>query len=233
MSNLYLNDEFMSQPFSYNYEKKDIEKMYNEYYLFNIQQLINTNIFPAKKISLSELLLRPYTCKKRWDLNTNNISLIQSSQNKLKLGYNIKEIGTYWPYAFILRPGISSYFIKYGNHRIASLKLLQVKNELPKDYSVFGFVCSETFLSNFAQDNEISNFKISPVKVYLNKELLNRAKNVKKRFINSTIIREVDKYTYLCSIDNAYDLWYACHAYSLYLRNALIQYNIPPLSIFN
>ena len=55
------------------------------------------------------------------------------------------------------------------------------------------------------------------MKVILNKEIIERAK-IKKRFIDIKIIKEIDNFTLLCEINNIYDLWYSCHAYSLFLR---------------
>lgn len=232
MSNLYLNDEFMSQPFEYNYSKSYIEKMYKKYYLHNIKQLINSNYFLPIFLPIKDVLLRPYTCKKSWDIDTNNISLLKWGKQKIQLGEDIVKQGTYWPYAFIQRPGITSYYIKYGNHRAMSLKLLQSQNKLGSNYLIFGFKCSEQFLKDFASDNECSNFKIQKTNVILNKEIIERA-SIKKRFQKIKIIKELDNFTLLCEIDNAYDLWYSCHAYSLFLRNVLIEYEISPLKIFN
>lgn len=232
MSNLYLNDEFMSQPFKYKYSKNYIEKMYYEYYLFNVKQLIKSNYFKPIFVSVKDVLLRPYTCKKNWDTNTNNITLLKYHNKKIQLGENILEQGTYWPYAFIQRPDVSNYYIKYGNHRAMALKLLQAQKRISSSFSIFGFKCDEQFLKDFAQDNEKSNFHISPIKVILNKEIIERAK-IKKRFINIKIIKEIDNFTLLCEINNIYDLWYSCHAYSLFLRNELINLNISPLKIFN
>lgn len=234
MTMLYKNDEFMSvEPELYTYTKEDIKKMYYEHYTFNLKQLIKSNRLGYSFLYLKDLLLRPYTSQKHWHPNTNNKSLNSNVFDKLKLGRNILENGTYWIYAVVTRPEVSNYIVKYGNHRIASLKLLQVKKEVREDYKVFCFTCDEKFLMSFACDDETRNISfVQPIKVRLNKELLQRAA-IKKRFQDIQNIVDVDEYTVEVDINNMFDLWYSCHAYSLYLRNLLIEHDIKPLGILN
>ena len=234
MTMLYKNDEFMSiTPELFTYAKEDIKKMYYEHYTFNLKQLIKSNRLGYSFLYLKDLLLRPYTTQKHWHINTNNKSLNSNVFDKLKLGRNIIENGTYWIYAVVTRPGVDNYVVKYGNHRIVSLKLLQVKKEIPQDYKVFSFICDEKFLVSFASDDENNNINLlEPIRVRLNKEIVQRSV-IKNRFQNLQNIEEIDEFTIEADINNMYDLWYSCHAYSLYLRNLLIEHNIAPLEILN
>ena len=221
------------EPELYTYTKEDIKKMYYEHYTFNLKQLIKSNRLGYSFLYLKDLLLRPYTSQKHWHPNTNNKSLNSNVFDKLKLGRNILENGTYWIYAIVTRPEVSNYIVKYGNHRIASLKLLQVKKEVPEDYKIFCFTCDEKFLMSFACDDETRNISfIQPIRVRLNKEVLQRAA-IKKRFQDIQNVVDIDEHTVEADINNMFDLWYSCHAYSLYLRNLLIEHGIKPLGILN
>lgn len=236
MSVLYKNDEFMSmEPELFLYNSNDIKTLYYRDYKYNLKQLIKSGVVEYNFLPISNLLMRPYTMKRHWHIhNKTNMSLNTDIFNKLKLGRNIIEIGTYWPTAVITRPDVSQYVVKYGNHRIYSLKLLQAKHELNNNFKIFSFITSEKLLVKFAADEEKYNFSLNkPITVYLNKEILERAKNVKKRFLNLLNIKEIDKYTIQADVNNFYDLWYACHSYALYLRNLLILNNIPPLEELN
>lgn len=236
MSLLYKNDEFMSvEPEMFFYSRNDIKKLYYRDYKFNLKQLINSKMIKYDFLLVSNLLMRSYTMRRHWHVhNMTNMSLNTDIFNKLKLGRNIKEIGTYWPSAVINRQDVSEYVVKYGNHRIYSLKLLQAKHELDMNYKIFCLIASEQVLSNFARDNERYNFQLTkPITIYLNKEILKRGQEVKKRFIDLSNIKNVDEHTIQADVNNFYDLWYSCHSYALYLRNLLILNNIPPLEEIN
>ena len=134
--NTTYNDREVKRDFSLN----DVHKMYNDDYInFNLKNFIKSNNLNCGFIPLSDIRIRSHMFNKNWNYFHSDPYLTDSNFDKLKLGRDVVNNGTYWP--LIVAPQFNDkpdqMYVFEGNHRVMSLKLLQMEGEIPDDFKVF------------------------------------------------------------------------------------------------
>jgi len=134
--NTTYNDREIKRDFSID----EIKKMYYDDYInFNLKNFIKSNNLKCGFIPLKDIKIRSHMFNINWNYFHSDPYLRDSNFDKLKLGRDIVENGTYWPMvvAPISKDKPNERYVFEGNHRAISLKLLQMEGEVPEDYQVF------------------------------------------------------------------------------------------------
>lgn len=121
------------------YTKEQVLDMYlNDYLNCNLKNCLKhpDKFFSYKFLSLNELTLRDDVMSRNWDTYFKDPYLSSAAGNKLKLAESIMDIGTYYPIQVVKNDDCSTYEVREGNHRIASLKLGQIYGIVPKGYKI-------------------------------------------------------------------------------------------------
>jgi hypothetical protein len=119
------------------YTYDEIYNFYNEDYInFTLKNVLQASLMYAKFIPIKDLHIRPSATRRSWKFYDKDPWLLNDySKDKCKLGRDIVEKGTFWPFVLEQRDGKDLYVLE-GNHRIVSLKLLVASGELSEDYKV-------------------------------------------------------------------------------------------------
>jgi hypothetical protein len=127
----YHNKYYNSQEERKIYTKEEIEKFYNEHYMYNLRQLYMSKdpTFQFVWKTIDELNIRSEILSKSWLHYFDDNYLIESSRDKTQLAKDVLENGTYWPLVIgnIPESGDDKLYVFEGNHRVLSAKLLQLE----------------------------------------------------------------------------------------------------------
>lgn len=134
------NTTYNLQTFKRTYSVDDVRKMYNEHYVnFNLKNFLLSKNFKYSWRYLDEINIRTQSFNKNWNYFHSDPFLRDAHENKLQLGRNILKNGTYWP--VVVAPIDASkpdkLYAFEGGHRITSLKLLQLEDEVPENFKIF------------------------------------------------------------------------------------------------
>lgn len=220
------------------YTKEEIISMYEEDYLnTNIKNIANYSEDIIRFIKLEDLKIRASITGKRWDFFSTNKFLLDCSYDKLPLGQDIMEKGTYYP--LIVCKQNNDLYVMEGNHRAISLKLNQKEGLLSKDYKILCVVLDKDQMSN-----ENSNIKLDReiilrfnLDALYSDETLNDPKllRIAKEEIINAGGRFINDYTYEKSINNYGGLLTSLYVYPLWVRDLIYPFKdeILPSKIIN
>lgn len=146
------NITYQIQEYKRNYSVDDIHRMYNDHYInFNLKNFIKSENFRCSFRYLRDLNIRTHTLNKNWNYFHGDPFLLDVHENKLDLGRDILNNGTYWPVVISPihdnRP--DKFYVFEGGHRVVSLKLLALEGEVPDDFKILclEFPCDYNILS--------------------------------------------------------------------------------------
>jgi len=237
--NLYYNRQDVKR----NYTKEQVSSMYNTDYIdFNLKNIIKSGVFDFRFIELNELKLRNRIVEKRWDTFCSDPFLQNMSEDKIKLGLDIKKNGTYYPLIVsTLNPTDENLYIFEGNHRAISLKLLQSMGELPMDYKILCIVIPCNYMI----------YKTTDIKTPLKESIMLRC--ILENIYGSGVIGDdnmlskavnkihsdgnslINDYTIEYRGYNIEDIIFTIHSYPLWVRDLIFNYrqDILPSPIIN
>ena len=226
------NEDFIQPTLIYT-KQQVCDMYYNDCLNINFRALLSSGYFEYKIIKLKDLYVRPNVCVDDWFGVTDNISLLNTRHNKLSLGEDVLKNGSYWIFGISWRDEVNGWIIRHGNHRIVSLKLLQAKGLIPDDFKIVAIVLNEKFLEDY-KNNDKNKVTLldNPVKIRYNKDVLENKVLYKSVYDNNLSFKEINEFTVETEINNLYDLFFSYHSYTLYLRNLLVEHNIPPTKMF-
>ena len=220
------------------YTMQQVEKIYHEDYLntnlYNCLFSSNDKHIQYKFLSLDELNLRPTVAVKNWDTYFYDPFLKDSAEDKMKLGLDILENGTYFPiWVFQNQPEDKTYLVKEGNHRVYSLKLAQAYGYVPKDFKILSIILphaewAESFTSSIHYEKYLNNpidirYNIDPVWGTSSLNDPNFFEDIKKSLIEEEHI--INEYTVESKIYTVYELYQSLHIYPLFLRDLFYNFS--------
>jgi hypothetical protein len=133
------NSTYNIQEHKRSFSVDEVYKMYNEYYInFNLKNYLKSNNFKYSFRTLKELHIRTQSLNKNWNYFHSDPFLIDMHENRVNLAKDIVEHGTYWP--IVIAPTSTDpdkFYVFEGGHRVTALKLLNLEEELPKDFKLF------------------------------------------------------------------------------------------------
>lgn len=165
------------------YSFNDIKKIYNNQYLFNIQQLLLNTDYEYKFISFKDLFLSNENIGTNFILESSDLFLESYSKDKILLAKDILKNGTYWP-CFITKDNK----VIEGQHRVFSLQLYNnLVNEI--DLKLLCFISPFDVQQIYNKNSLLSSSNLNnPVEYYhLNEESLTLEKIVA---LNSYLIHQ-------------------------------------------
>lgn len=232
-----------TQTYKREFTKEQVYKMYNEDYInFNLKNAILYGGLKAEFIPIKDLNIRPHITKKTWKYFVSDPYLADASDDKLKLGRSIVEMGTWWP--FLVSPvdySSDSLYVCEGNHRIISLKLLAMYGEIPEDFKVF---CIHIPSNYEAYKNEKMFDKLeNPVSIRCILENVYGCEVIHSNDILQKVLQKIQKngdkminpYTIETKVNIMKDLMFGLHSYPLFLRDLIYMFDnqIKPNEIIN
>jgi hypothetical protein len=115
------------------YSKEDIHYLYNTHIYNNIKNILDLEYFEFRWLHPRKIRVRHDQTQKFWDEFVEDKYLMETINNKKKLGLDILENGTYWPLVIANRMPHDELFIYEGNHRLYSIQLLVDEGIWPED----------------------------------------------------------------------------------------------------
>jgi hypothetical protein len=240
IKNKTYNTQSIKRMFSFD----EIKKMYYEDYInFNMKNFIKSNNLKVRFNYLKDLKLRSHMFNKNWKYFHYDPFLVDSHTDKTILGKDIYEKGTYYPLVVgpLIEEKPDEKYVFEGNHRAASLKLLQMEGLVPEDYKI----CCIEYEQNYEMSQHRMRYQTlkHPFKlrgiielVYGNVVLVDDMKyQLALKTLEEDGGRLVDDYTVEwtgCTFD---DILFACQTYPHWLRDLIYPYRdtILPSPIFN
>ena len=225
------------------YTEEQVIKMYEEDYInINLKNCLNhqDKFFQYKFLALDELDLRDEVMTKNWDTYFQDPYLLDSASDKTILAKSIVENGTYYPIQATISDNRSTYLVREGNHRVASLKIGQMYGIVPQDYKILCITMDSTLFSPFTRT--LKGILNSPIKGRYNIDPVWGSKNIDNDFYLNQIKEHVksnneifiDDYTVETQAYTIYDAYKFLYIYPLFLRDLLYKYpNIKPSKIIN
>jgi|694.fasta_scaffold111703_4 hypothetical protein len=240
IKNKTYNTQSIKRMFSF----EEIKKMYYEDYInFNMKNFIRSKNLVVKFNYLSDLKLRSHMFNKNWKYFHYDPFLVDSHSDKTVLGRDILQNGTYYPLVVgpLIEDKPNEKYVFEGNHRAASLKLLQMEGLVPEDYKI----CCIEYKQNYEMTQHRMRYQSlqTPFQirgiielVYGNVILVDDLKyQAALKSLQEDGGRMVDDYTIEwtgCTYD---DILFACQTYPHWLRDLLYPYksSILPSPVFN
>lgn len=215
---------------------------YNDYLNCNLKNVLksNNNIY-IEFLPLDKLLLNENTLVKDWDGCFQDPFLDEFNSNKIALGQSILEKGTYFPCMVFLDYDLEHYHIREGNHRIASLKLCQLRGLVPDDYKICCIVLPRDLGLNMRDSiyNHNLTDKIKSryiLECFWTPRVINDEDYLK--IVKENLIKQnhqlLNDYVVEYEVTSYVGLYEAVHAFPLFLRDLFYHYpEIKPATIIN
>jgi hypothetical protein len=126
---------YMKQKNMRKYSTEDLYFMYNSYINYNLRNLLNLSVFEFSWEHPSKIKNRDFDIEENWVIQDNtDMYLRQTEENKVNLGLDILENGTYWPIVVEVIDG--DLYVYEGNHRAFAIKKMVETGDWPEDKKV-------------------------------------------------------------------------------------------------
>lgn len=223
------NRTYADHEFKRDYTLEQVYEMYNEDYInFNLRNAILGGVLKAEFIPIKDLNIRPRITQRTWKYFVNDPYLKEMSDDKLKLGRSIIEMGTWYP--FVVAPMTkddNTLYVFEGNHRIISLKLLAMNGEISEDFKVLCLVLPTDYYT-FKEETNFTTLP-SPVKYrYILEDVYGCDILADEQLLQKTLKQIEDSgevlindYTIEASGTKMADIIGVVHAYPLFLRDLI------------
>ena len=224
------------------YKKEQVIDMYNNDYInFNLRNLFRTNIVTPMFLPLDDIHIRSedLDIALQWYLESDDPFLKDTFNNRINLGLDIINRGTYWP--VIVTYGLDNkIYVLEGVHRITSLKMCQKFGYIDGNFSIF--VIYIPYNKQEFDSGQFFNIKVSPIKMrFIIEVVYDNSLLVDTNLYNlilSDIKNEygfiVNEYTGEWTLDNRMDIFFHMNMYPMFLRDLIYNYqDIKPSPIFN
>ena len=227
LDNKYLT--YNCQEFKRNFSIDDIKEMYYEDYInFNLRNIVKNNVFKVQFEYIKDLNIRSSIADARWDSFFTDPFLKEMGEDKLKLGRDIIKNGTYYP-LFICTSEEDNFnmHVVEGNHRIMSLKLLQMIGEIPDDFKV---LCIHIPGNNFDYKNKLLlnlSSKTIGTRHIFETEYGSSVVNdeyILKKSKESVLSKQgkfINDYTIEYNTNNLDEIMFGIHSYPLWVRDLI------------
>ena len=118
------------------YSRDEAQQYYADYLDYNLRHLYQAGLLTGMYIPLKSLSVRSHPMLRHWNFLETDPFLMETYRDKLELGRRVLRDGNLFHYLVDITSN-SKLSVIAGNHRIASLKMLDALNEVPDDYKLF------------------------------------------------------------------------------------------------
>ena len=135
----HLHTAYLNQENSCIFDKEYIKYMYNTYINYNLKNILEAELFRflwihPKFIYITEKKKKEEQWAMRNQANQfKDAYLVESRNNKEKLGLDVLKNGTYWPLVISARRYQRLFYVYEGSHRMLSIRSLYKNNLWPED----------------------------------------------------------------------------------------------------
>lgn len=229
--------------FKREYTVDQVTNMYNNDYInFNLKNLFQTDLVIPMFLSLDDINIREEELKvaSEWYLESEDPFLKDTFDNRVNLGLDIINRGTYWPIIATYDSNNSIYVLE-GIHRIVSLKMCQKLKYIDGNFKVFT-ICIP-YDKQQIDSGQFFNIKVSPVKMRFILEVVYDNKLIVDTSLYDRVVFDVEnqtgggilnEYTGEWILDDRMQIFFHMDMYPMFLRDLIHKYNtIKPNPIFN
>lgn len=244
IANITYNNEVYKRDFN----EDQVFSMYNDDYInTNLKNCYKSGILKFSFKRLDEINLRSHMFNKNWNYFHSDPFLTNSHYDKTILGKSIIENGTYFP--IIVAPLINDeineneskeLYVFEGNHRVMSLKLLQLEGIIDGSFKL---LCIE-YPRNYEMIKSIELYRlVSPsydahglLELYYGSRVIfdEAEYNYAKETVLSSGGKMIDKFKFMFNVKTMEDVLFSLQSYPHWLRDLLFNFpNIKPNPVLN
>lgn len=229
------------QKYKRDYTVEQIQSMYTDDYInFNLKNLLLSGNVEYEFIPIKDLNVRNDVAQVSWRDCQDDPFLAEYTEDKINLGLDIVENGTYWPFITSMQDD-GNLYVYEGNHRIISLKLCAFNGYIDENFKVFCIKAPYDWKE--FKTARLYEETLTPFDIHFVLENRYGSELIVNDFIYEKVCEDiinkggklVSDYTGEITVYKNIDILFGASVYPLYLRDLIFEYTdvIKPSSIIN